>query len=129
MGRPYREPRFIREKVAALKRHGMLSYALYMIGLPGETERSTRELIDFALDLGTEAASFSMATPFPGTPLERLAREKGWISAPDPRRLTSSTASMRNETMSPPQIEALYLEAKQLWKSRKAAASPLLSPI
>lgn len=118
MGRPDMGREFILEKVAALKRHGMLTYALYVIGLPGETRASTRETIDFALELGTEAASFSMATPFQGTALERLAKANGWITARDPRRLTSSVPSMRNEDMSAADIENLTLEAKKRWKGR-----------
>ncbi len=129
MGRPEFGRGIIREKVAALKRHGMLTYALYIIGLPGETQESTREMIDFALELGTAAASFSMATPFPGTALERLAKERGWITAPEPRRLTSSRPSMRNESLSAQTIEELYLEAKDRWKRQKQARlSPLTSP-
>ena len=127
MGRPEFGRAAIREKVAALKRRGMLTYALYILGLPGETRRSARELVDFALELGTDAASFSMATPFPGTELERLARARGWITAPNPRRLTSSVPSMRNETLEASEIEALYLEAKDRW-TRRARPSLLSSP-
>lgn len=110
-----------------MKRNGMLTYALYILGLPGETRESARALIDFALELGTDAATFSMATPFPGTPLERLARERGWITAADPRRLTTSVPSMRNEDLSSAEIEELYLEAKDRWKQRERPRPSLLS--
>lgn len=122
MNRPVFSPEVIKAKAACLKKNRMLAYALYIIGLPGETRKSTRELIDFALELGTEAASFSMATPFPGTALERLGRARGWISAPDPRRLTSSVPSMRNADLSAGEIEEFYLEAKLRWGQRKQPA-------
>lgn len=129
MGRPNFGVSVIRDKVAAFKRHGILTYALYVIGLPGETRQSTRELIDFALDLGSECASFSMATAFPGTSLARMAEERGWIVAENRRRLTSSIASMRNEHMSAEEIKELYLEAKSRWRQlKRREPSPLSSP-
>ncbi|MBI5200363.1 MAG: radical SAM protein [Elusimicrobia bacterium] len=129
MGRPELGRREFKRKVAALKRNGLLSYALYVIGLPGETKASARALIDFALELDTDWASFSMATPFPGTPLAAMAKERGWISAADPRRLTTSRPSMRNECLSAAEIEKLYLEAKSRWSAHKhPKPSARLSP-
>lgn len=86
-----------RAQVALLKRHGMLTYAFYMFGLPGETERSARATMDLALSLGTEAAAFSAATPFPGTAL--AARQGRGMMPHD-------------------EAEGLREEAKRLWKKR-----------
>lgn len=122
MGRPPMPRAGLRAKVAALKRRGMLTYAMYLIGLPGETRRSTEGLIALALELDTNAAAFSIATPFPGTKLERLARRRGWIAAPGPAHLTSCVASMRNEKMSAAEIESLYWSAKARWKQRERTA-------
>lgn len=119
LGRDAGAPDEVRSKVAELKRHGMLTYAMYLIGLPGETRRTTEDLIDFSLALGTDAAAFSMATPFPGTRLARLARRRGWFAAPDPLHLTSCVASARNEAMTLPEIEGLYRSAKTRWKRRE----------
>lgn len=121
MGRRFAGESAVREKVAALKRHGVLTYAMYIVGLPGETRASTQRMIDFALELDTEAASFSMATPFPGTTLERLGRERGFIVKKDPSHLTGCVPSMRNESMTLSEVESLYLSAKESWKRSKAA--------
>lgn len=107
-----------RRKVADMKRLGMLTYAMYIIGLPGETESSTRAMIDFALELDTNAASFSMAAPFPGTRLEEQSRRLGLVSAPDPRRLTGSMPSLSLPGLSAASAERLYLEAKDRWGRR-----------
>jgi anaerobic magnesium-protoporphyrin IX monomethyl ester cyclase len=112
-----------RKTTALLKRYGMLTYAFYMIGLPGETPDSTREMIDFAIDLDTNAASFSAATPFKGTGLERLGRDTGVITTKDPLHLTSCIPSMRNAAMSPEEIGAFYREAKKRWSERKQVAA------
>ncbi|MBI5882429.1 MAG: radical SAM protein [Elusimicrobia bacterium] len=122
IGRSHPGPAFIRRQVQALKAAGILTYGLYMVGLPGETRESALALIDFALSLDTEAASFSMAMPFPGTALERRAAAEGWIEAPGPWRLTSCVPSMRNENMDSREIEELFLLAKRRWHERPRRA-------
>lgn len=114
----------IRSQVSLLKRHGMLTYAFYILGLPGETEATARATIDFALELGTEAASFSAATPFPGTPLAEAAA--ALVSAPDPLHLTASVASMSSGPLDAAAVGRLRLEAKERWARRKRPA-PLAS--
>lgn len=87
-----------RAQVGLLKRHGMLTYAFYMFGLPGETKASARATLELALSLGTEAAAFSAATPFPGTAL--AGQPRGAMSFADAERLRE--------------------EAKARWKQRPA---------
>ncbi len=118
MGRRPLDRADARRKAAAMKRMGILTYAMYIIGLPGETEASTRDMIDFALELDTNAASFSMATPFPGTRLEGRARALGLVSAADPAHLTSSMPSLTLPGLSARAAERLYLSAKQRWKRK-----------
>ncbi|TBR20613.1 radical SAM protein [bacterium] len=100
-----------RAQVALLKRHGMLTYAFYMFGLPGETEASARATLELALTLGTDAAAFSAATPFPGTALAGRP-ERGGLGRAAAERLRE--------------------EAKERWKQRPRAArkpSPLLAAL
>ena len=42
---------------------------------------SIRETIEFAIEADSDYALFHVATPFPGTELYRLAREKGWLTS------------------------------------------------
>lgn len=109
----------IRAKVAALKDRGILTYGMYIVGLPGETRDSTARLVDFALELDTNAASFSMATPFPGTRLEKIGRERGLIETKDPLHLTSCVPSMRGESLTMKEVESLYFSAKTQWARSK----------
>ncbi|MBI4349708.1 MAG: radical SAM protein [Elusimicrobia bacterium] len=117
-GRRALSPAAIRRRVGALKRRGMLTYAMYIIGLPGETEASARRTADFALELDTNAASFSLATPFPGTRLERRAKSDG-LSAPGEPRMTSCVPTLSSGPLAPGEAERLYLEAKARWKRHK----------
>ncbi|MBI5597458.1 MAG: radical SAM protein [Elusimicrobia bacterium] len=123
-GRSPLAPERIREQVALLKRHGMLTYALYMLGLPGETEAEARATMDFALSLGTNAASFSCASPFPGTALETFARRRGLVPGGRALRLTASVPSMPSGPLSTAAVGRLRQEARALWKRSKQSALP-----
>jgi len=61
-------------KKAHLDVHGC-----FVIGLPGETEDTASQTIDFALSLGCKTIQFSGAVPFPGTAFFKLCEGKGWL--------------------------------------------------
>jgi len=61
-------------KSAALSVHGC-----FVIGLPGETELTAKQTINFALSLKCDTIQFSGAVPFPGTKFFKMAEEKGWL--------------------------------------------------
>jgi len=61
-------------KISGLQVHGC-----FVIGLPGETEDTAKETIDFALKLGLTTVQFSGAVPFPGTPFFDLCEKEGWL--------------------------------------------------
>jgi len=63
---------------ARLQVHGC-----FVIGLPGETEETAKETIDFALSLKCDTLQFSGAVPFPGTQFFKMAEERGWLKTKD----------------------------------------------
>jgi anaerobic magnesium-protoporphyrin IX monomethyl ester cyclase len=69
-----------RAAVATLKSVGVLAYGLFVLGLPGETRKSMRETLDFALELDCDVATFSRMTPYAGAPLDR---EQRLVARPD----------------------------------------------
>lgn len=50
------------------KNAGIMNWGYFIIGLPGETEATIRETIDFAKKLPLDIALFHVAAPYPGTP-------------------------------------------------------------
>jgi anaerobic magnesium-protoporphyrin IX monomethyl ester cyclase len=67
----------IREAVRLFKKHGILVFNSYVIGLPGETKESINNTLTFAKELRSHHAGFNTATPFPGTEFYRQARHEG----------------------------------------------------
>lgn len=61
------------------KEAGIKNWGYFIIGLPGETEESIRESIDYAKELPLDIALFHIAAPYPGTPFFYEVVENGWF--------------------------------------------------
>ncbi len=61
------------------RKAGIKNWGYFIIGLPGETETSIRETIDFAKNLPLDIALFHIAAPHPGTPFFFEVVENGWF--------------------------------------------------
>lgn len=57
----------VRKAVKALKKYGIRTMGLYMLGTPGETIELAEKTIKFARELKTYGAKFSITVPYPGT--------------------------------------------------------------
>jgi radical SAM superfamily enzyme YgiQ (UPF0313 family) len=61
------------------KKAGIKNWGYFIIGLPGETEETIRETIDFSKKLPLDLALFHVAAPYPGTPFFFQVMENGWF--------------------------------------------------
>lgn len=66
-----------------VRSHGINVGANYIFGLPDDDHFSMQETLDLACELNTEWANFYCAMAYPGSPLHRLARLKGWALPED----------------------------------------------
>lgn len=69
--------------VNLVKKSGMDVHGSFIFGNPGDTEKTVKDTIEFALGLGLKIAQFNIATPFPGTKLWHLAKAKGVLREKD----------------------------------------------
>lgn len=58
---------------------GIKNWGYFIIGLPGETEATIRQTIDFAKSLPLDIALFHVAAPYPGTPFFFEVVENEWF--------------------------------------------------
>lgn len=58
---------------ALVKSFGIRVHSSYIIGNPGDTHATIEKTIRFAIESGTDAAQFSLSTPYPGTSLWQKA--------------------------------------------------------
>lgn len=61
------------------KAAGIKNWGYFIIGLPGETEETIRQTIDFSKSLPLDLALFHIAAPYPGTPFFFEVMENGWF--------------------------------------------------
>ncbi|HXF85232.1 MAG TPA: radical SAM protein [Anaerolineales bacterium] len=61
------------------KKAGIMNWGYFIIGLPGETEETIRQTIDFAKKLPLDIALFHVAAPYPGTPFFFEVVENKWF--------------------------------------------------
>lgn len=87
----------VREAVKILRRNRIFWSGFFMIGFPTETEKEIFDTLDFLRELRPDWANISIFTPYPGTPLYELAREKGMVSAaPDYTRYSHQNTFLRS---------------------------------
>ncbi len=58
---------------------GIKNWGYFIIGLPGETEKTIRQTIDFSKKLPLDIALFHVAAPYPGTPFFFEVVKNGWF--------------------------------------------------
>ncbi|MFZ2956941.1 MAG: radical SAM protein [Candidatus Ozemobacteraceae bacterium] len=71
----------MRNFIHTAKKAGLAIHGCFVLGLPGETEASMRETIDFALKEDLDTVQFSGAVPFPGTKYFTYCRDNGLLRA------------------------------------------------
>ncbi len=69
--------------VQIVKRADINALGSFIIGVPGETAKSIKKTIRFAKRLNLNFVQFSICTPYPGTRLYKIAKEKGLILTQD----------------------------------------------
>ena len=83
-----------------------------IIGFPGDTKKSAWKTIKFVEKLSPDAVGYySIATPFPGTPMYDSVKENGWLKVTDFDKYDTAT----------PIFETPQLSMKELRKLRESA--------
>ena len=70
----------VRETFAAAQRVGLKTLGTFLLGVPGQDEKSIHETIDLALELGADYASFNVAVPRVRTSFREEALDRGLVS-------------------------------------------------
>jgi len=79
----------IKVAVRSSKKSGLLVRGTLILGLPTESKEESQKTIEFAKEIGLDFAKFSIATPYPGTVLFKLAQEQGLVDDKDWSRFSS----------------------------------------
>ncbi len=100
------EPEKIREVIHYCELKGIRTSCFFILGLPGSTKETIEESIVFSKTLFASQVEYKVATPYPGTDLYHMAKEKGWLINESFDTLTGYTSSMQISTeLSPEYLE------------------------
>ena len=69
----------VREAFTNCRELGIKSQAYFLFGVPGETQESIDETIEFAKEIEADSTQFAIAIPHPGTELYETCVEHGWL--------------------------------------------------
>ncbi|HTB29787.1 MAG TPA: hopanoid biosynthesis associated radical SAM protein HpnJ [Steroidobacteraceae bacterium] len=59
---------------------GIVIHGTFILGLPGETQETIRETIQYAVEINPHTIQVSLAAPYPGTELYAQALANGWLT-------------------------------------------------
>ncbi len=60
---------------------GIKTQAFFLFGMPGETQETIRETIEFAKEINASSTQFAIAIPHPGTVLYEECKANGWLTS------------------------------------------------
>jgi radical SAM superfamily enzyme YgiQ (UPF0313 family) len=110
--------------VETAQRLGIITSGHFIYGLPGETESSMNQTLNFALDLPLDIAQFYAASPFPGTGLYDEAISEGWLTGND--SFSQSHAVMELPGLSAKRVDDFRQYSYRRFYSRISALFRLL---
>lgn len=67
----------VKRALELTRKHGIKSFASFMVGLPGETEEDLKKNIEFLRKIKPDFTYFNLFTPFPGTEAAETAIREG----------------------------------------------------
>ncbi len=105
-----------KEKITEIVRYaenkGIRTTCFFILGLPGATRKSVKEIIDFSIKLNPSHAEYKVATPFPGTKLYQRAKKEKWILSEEFEKFGGYSSSMKiSDELSPEFLEKASSDA------------------
>jgi anaerobic magnesium-protoporphyrin IX monomethyl ester cyclase len=105
--------RQVRDAVRMCRRAGIIPYASFILGLPGETPATIKETTDFAVHLQQEglASGFHILAPFPGTAVREKSKKLGLrILTDDWSKYDANRAVAETEAVDRRMLDAVALD-------------------
>lgn len=115
------DPERARQSLTWAKAAGIKNWGYFIIGLPGETEASIRQTIDFSKSLPLDIALFHIAAPYPGTPFFFEVVKNNWFR---PGTRWEDVDMDKSTVLDYPQLSAERLEYWQKRAFREWAFRP-----
>ena len=90
---------------------GIKTQAFFLFGMPGETQETIQETIDFAKELNASSTQFAVAIPHPGTALYKECKDNGWLTSENWEDYTSESSLIETPWLTASEVEAARVRA------------------
>jgi len=90
---------------------GIKTQAFFLFGMPGETQETIQETIDFAKELNASSTQFAVAIPHPGTALYAECKANGWLTSENWADYTSEASLIETPWLTANEVEAARVRA------------------
>lgn len=103
------------EAVKILQDLGIEARCAFVYGCEGETKKSMKKTLDFALKLKPDLAIFNIATPYPGTQLYRWAKKNNYLLHEEWAEYELSQPVIRLPTVSVEELSDFYRKSFKIF--------------
>jgi len=93
------------------RKTGIKTQAFFLFGVPGETQATIRETIEFAKKLKPDSAQFAVVIPHPGTELYAVCKKNGWLKHKNWEDFSSCNSLIETDKLSREDIERARIRA------------------
>jgi len=90
---------------------GIKAQAFFLFGIPGETQETIRQTIEFAKELGASSTQFAVAIPQPGSALYQQCVQNSWLIFNDWEDFASCSALIETPQLSRKEAEEARIRA------------------
>lgn len=100
-----------REAIRLCEEVGIKTQAFFLFGIPGETQETIQQSIDFAKKLGASTVQFAVAIPQPGSPLYEQCVQNNWLIYDNWEDFASCSALIDTPQLSREEVEEARIRA------------------
>ena len=90
---------------------GIKTQAFFLFGMPGETQETIRETLEFAKEINASSTQFAVAIPHPGTALYAECKANGWLTSEEWADYTSESSLIETPWLSAEEVEEARIRA------------------
>jgi radical SAM superfamily enzyme YgiQ (UPF0313 family) len=101
----------VRQAFKLSKEVGIKTQAFLLFGMPGETQDTIRETIEFAKEINASSTQFAIAIPHPGTALYEECNTNGWLTSDDWADYTAESSLIETPWLTAEEVEDARVRA------------------
>ena len=90
---------------------GIKTQAFFLFGMPGETQETIGETIEFAKELNASSTQFAVAIPHPGTALYEECKTNDWLTSENWADYTAEASLIETPWLSAKEVEDARVQA------------------